>query len=121
MMKKILIVDDNTDIRKMMCLVLSQQFTVIEAVDADSAYQLIALEKPDGVVLDIMMPGVMNGLQLCERLKQDAQLKDIYVVLASARGQKADEATGLLAGANAYFIKPFSPFALLNHLKQILA
>ncbi len=120
-MKKILIVDDHPVIRKMIHLALrDDRFDLNEATDADAAYQMILKVKPDGMVLDVMMPGVLNGYQLCERIKQTPALASIHVVLVTACGQVADQEFGRALGADAYFVKPFSPVALANHMKNAL-
>ncbi|MEI7457743.1 MAG: response regulator [Nitrosomonadales bacterium] len=120
-MKKIMIIDDQPIIRKMIQLALQDdRFALTEACDADSAYQMIINDKPDGIVLDVMMPGVLNGYQLCERIKQSPELSDIHVVLVTACGQVADQEFGRALGADAYFVKPFSPMALANHMKDTL-
>ncbi|MCX7239285.1 MAG: response regulator [Burkholderiales bacterium] len=119
-MKKILIVDDNAMIREMLRLTLFRCFALDEVDSADAAYEHILADRPDGIVLDVMMPGSMNGFQLCERIKDDPALKDIHVVLVTACGQVADRELGLALGANAYFVKPFSPNALVTHLRKAL-
>jgi CheY-like chemotaxis protein len=120
-MKKILIVDDHPVIRKMINLALrDDRFELDEANDADAAYQMILKAKPDGMVLDVMMPGVLNGYQLCERIKQTPALSSIHVVLVTACGQVADQEFGRALGADAYFVKPFSPVALATHMKDVL-
>lgn len=115
-MKKLLIVDDHPNIRRMIRYALRDRFVIEECDTADAAYQLLMKERPAGIVLDVMMPGVMNGFQLCERIKRDSSLADIHVVLVSACGQVADQELGRSLGANAYFVKPFSPLALAHHL-----
>ena len=100
--------------------VRNENFELGEANDADAAYQLILADKPDAMVLDVMMPGELNGYQLCERIKQSPQLAGIYVVLVTACGQVADQELGHALGADAYFVKPFSPLALAAHLKAAL-
>jgi DNA-binding response OmpR family regulator len=115
-MKKLLIVDDHPNIRRMIRYALHDRFVVEESDSADTAYQMLMKAPPDGIVLDVMMPGVMNGFQLCERIKRDSSLADIHVVLVSACGQVADQELGRSLGANAYFVKPFSPLALAHHL-----
>lgn len=120
-MKKIMIVDDQPIIRKMILLALQDEhFVLSEACDADSAYQLMLKDKPDGIVLDVMMPGQLNGFQLCERIKQSPELSGIHVVLVTACGQIADQEFGRALGADAYFVKPFSPVALAMHMKEAL-
>jgi CheY-like chemotaxis protein len=119
-MKNVLIVDDQASIRQIVRLVLRKDFAITEAYDAVSALEQIKLLKPDGMVLDVMMPGEMDGYQLCEKIKQDPELADIHIVLLTACGQVADQEKGLALGANAYFVKPFSPVDLARHLTHAL-
>ena len=119
-MKTILLVDDQPSIRLMLRLVLRDRFAIEEAGSADEAYDRIIARRPAAIVLDVMMPGSMNGFQLCERIKGDAGLRDIHVVMITACGQVDDQELGRALGANAYFIKPFSPLALARHLTAVL-
>ena len=119
-MKNVLIVDDQASIRQIVRLVLRKDFAITEAYDVVSAIEQMKLLKPDGMVLDVMMPGEMDGYQLCEKIKQDPALADIHIVLLTACGQVADQEKGLALGANAYFVKPFSPVDLARHLKHAL-
>jgi CheY-like chemotaxis protein len=119
-MKNVLIVDDQASIRQIVRLILRKDFALAEAEDAVSALEQIKLLKPDAMVLDVMMPGEMDGYQLCEKIKQDPALADIYIVLLTACGQVADQEKGLALGANAYFVKPFSPVEISRHLIHAL-
>ena len=119
-MKKLLIVDDHAVIRQMICLALRDHFELEQFGDADSTYASLATSRPDGIVLDVMLPGSMSGYQLCQRIKSDPALASIHVVLVTARGQVADQEFGRALGADAYFIKPFSPLALVRHLTTAL-
>jgi DNA-binding response OmpR family regulator len=119
-MKKLLVVDDHHQIRRVVCLALKGRYALDEADSAEAAYARIRATKPAGIVLDIMMPGTMDGLDLCRRIKNDADLADIYVVLLSARGQVADQNAGYACGADAYFVKPFRPSELVRHLDSVL-
>ena len=119
-MKKILIVDDQPNIRWMIHLALRAQFELEEAGTADAAYVCIKHGRPDAIVLDVLMPGTMNGFQLCERIKRDSELADIHVVLLTACGQVADQELGRAVGADAFFVKPFSPLALARHMSYVL-
>jgi CheY-like chemotaxis protein len=119
-MKNVLIVDDQASIRQIVRLVLRKDFAITEAYDVVSALEQMKLLKPDGMVLDVMMPGEMDGYQLCEKIKQDPELADIHIVLLTACGQVADQEKGMALGANAYFVKPFSPVDLARHLKHAL-
>jgi DNA-binding response OmpR family regulator len=70
--------------------------------------------QPDLVLLDVMMPGALNGLDLCRALRADKDLHSVPIVMLSARGQASDRQAGIDAGANAYLVKPFSPMQLLD-------
>ena len=119
-MKKVLIVDDQANIRWIIRLALREHFALEEAGDADAAFARIQQSRPDALVLDVLMPGSMNGFQLCERLKRDPEFAGIHIVLLTACGQVADQELGRAVGANAYFLKPFSPLALAQHLAKVL-
>jgi two-component system, OmpR family, phosphate regulon response regulator PhoB len=120
-MKKVLIVDDQDAIRKMLRLTLSGRYELFEAAEASEAWENLRRVRPDAVILDIMMPGEMDGYQLCEKLRVDRDLRGTHVVMVTARGQDADRNKGMNAGADAYFVKPFSPLALARHLEEALA
>lgn len=119
-MKKVLVVDDHLDIRKMVRLVLHKHFDVMEAADAEEAMKLILLHRPDALLLDVMMPGDMDGFDLCERIKQDNDLAHIHVVMMTALAQVSNQEHGQQLGADAYFTKPFSPYAVLRYLNEAL-
>lgn len=119
-MKKILIVDDHPIVRQIIRLTVWGKFDTQEAGDAHTAYEMIKNSRPDAIVLDVMMPGDMDGFQLCERIKKDPELADIYIVLVTACGQIEDQEKGMALGANAYFVKPFSPLELSRHLETAL-
>ena len=119
-MKRLLVVDDQPNIRMMIRLSIQRDFAVEEADSADAALEMILQDPPAGIVLDVMMPGTINGFQLCERIKRDGTLAGIHVVLVTACGQVTDQELGRALGADAYFIKPFSPMALAQHLRAAL-
>lgn len=119
-MKKILIVDDQSIIREMVHLALRDGFELEMASNADEAYEKILAAPPDAIVLDVMMPGSMDGYQLCERIKKDPELAGILVVLVTACGQVTDQELGRTLGADAYFVKPFSPLLLERYMKDKL-
>lgn len=119
-MKKVLVVDDQEVIRMMVRLALRDRFEVSEAEDATDALRCMNNSRPDAIILDVMMPGSMSGFQLCEHIKQDALLQDIHVVLVTACGQVSDQELGRALGADAYFVKPFSPVALEHYLRVSL-
>lgn len=116
-MKKILIVDDHADIRRLIRLTLEfERHDILESADGNSALELAASCRPDFVLLDVMMPGGIDGLEVCRRIKANATLAGAKVILLSARGQARDREAGLQAGADAYLVKPFSPLQLIDYL-----
>jgi CheY-like chemotaxis protein len=120
-MQKILIVDDHSDIRRLIRITLGKNYQVLEAEDGETALAIAASQRPDLMVLDVMMPGTMDGLQVLDAMKQDAELRQIRVIMVTARGQTRDYETGMARGADAYFVKPFSPLQLVSAIKDILA
>ncbi len=117
-MKKILIVDDNADVRRLIRVALGKTFKVFEAEDGASALQMARDFYPDLIVLDIMMPGKMDGLQVLDAIRADPGLKVIRVVLVTAKGQASDAEIGMQHGADAYFVKPFSPLQLTAFIQE---
>ncbi len=119
-MKKILIADDHSDIRKLIRITIGNAFEVLEAEDGVTALQIARHQRPALVVLDIMMPGEMDGLQVLDAIRADATLVDTQVIMVTARGQAKDYEMGMSRGANAYLIKPFSPIQLVNSIKDLV-
>ena len=118
-MKKILIVDDHADIRRLIRLTLEvEDCEVREAADAVEGWKEAMRFQPDLVLLDVMMPGNGNGLDLCLAIKLELLLARTRVIMLSARGSSGDRAAGLGAGADAYLVKPFSPMQLLGMLES---
>jgi CheY-like chemotaxis protein len=120
-MHKVLIVDDQADIRRMMNIALGEDFDLLEAEDGLTALEMVHQHRPDVVLLDVMMPGGMDGLQVLEAIRNDPQLKYTRVILVSAKGQVSDYELGMQMGANAYFVKPFSPLQLQAAINDQLA
>ncbi len=117
-MKKILIVDDNADVRRLIRIALGKTFAIFEAEDGVSGLQKARDLYPDLIVLDIMMPGKMDGLQVLDAIRADPGLKVIRVVLVTAKGQVGDAEIGMQHGADAYFVKPFSPLQLTAFIRE---
>ena len=117
---KILIVDDNLQMRNLLRITFSTgtNYELFEAKNGLDAIDLIRNSTPDIVFLDIMMPGDVNGLGVCEFIKK-SEYKSCFVVLLSAKGQKIDIALGLEMGADMYLTKPFSPIALLEIVENL--
>jgi len=117
--KKILIVEDHADIRRLIRMTLEfEDYEIHEAADAPTGWDMARELQPDVVLADVMMPGALNGLDLVRAIKADARLRQVPVLVLSARGSSADREAGLLAGADAYLVKPFSPVQLLELLGQ---
>lgn len=120
-MDKILLVDDHSDIRRLIRITLGKEFEVLEAEDGLTGLDIARRQKPALVVLDVMMPGAMDGLQVLDAIKADPELVKTRVIMVTARGQARDYEDGMKRGADAYFIKPFSPLQLIAAIKQSLA
>lgn len=120
-MAKVLLVDDHSDIRRLVRITLGKAFEVLEAEDGATALEIVRRQKPDLVVLDVMMPGTLDGLQVLDAIKADVNLTTTRVIMVTARGQAQDYEYGMQHGADAYFIKPFSPLQLVASIKEILA
>ena len=119
-MKKVLIVDDHTDIRRLLSITLGKDYEIMEAVDGATALESIRRHRPQIVLLDVMMPGEMDGLQVLDAIKADPQLHDTLVAMVTARGQVADGDDARKRGADAYFIKPFSPLQVVAWVREHL-
>lgn len=110
---KLLIVDDNAEVRNLLRLTLSfDDYQIREATNGVDALAIIEEWRPQMVILDIMMPGEKDGLQVCNEVKNNADLKHTFIAMLTARGQTADIEDGVNAGADTYLIKPFSPTVL---------
>ncbi len=118
--KKILIVEDEKDIRDLLRYNLEQEgFGVLEAEDAELALALVQRERPALVVLDIMLPG-MSGLDICRTLRQDDETARLPIVILTAKAAEVDKVVGLEMGADDYVTKPFSPRELIARIKAVL-
>lgn len=118
----ILIVDDHADIRRLVRMTLEfEDYEVFEAANGEEALAFLAARRADVVLLDVMMPGAANGLDVCRYIRARPELADVRVLLLSARGQACDREAGLQAGADAYLVKPFSPLQLIDCLHQMPA
>lgn len=115
MRRKLLIVDDQPEIRKLLRTALGYgKYQLIEAGDGATAMAAVIAEKPEVVVLDVMMPGTIDGFGVCNAIKSDPRFADTFVIMLTARGQIGDFDAGEQAGADAYMVKPFSPARLVE-------
>ncbi|MEW6685142.1 MAG: response regulator [Candidatus Edwardsbacteria bacterium] len=120
MVKKVLVVDDEPYIARVIRFKLEQEgFTVISAGNGLEGLQRMKEEKPDLVILDVMMPG-MDGFEVYRQMKEEEELKKIPVIILTAKGQEVDRQKGLELGAADYITKPFSPTKLLQQIKTIV-
>lgn len=118
--KIILIVDDQSELRKLVRMTLDfGDYELYEAEDGQQALDVTRMIQPDLVILDVMMPGKVDGYQVCQKLKLENTGKIPYVMLLTARGQKTDLEEGKRVGADKYIVKPFSPLELIGNIKNI--
>lgn len=119
-MSKVLVVEDSPPQREMISSLLKDNgMNVTSASDGIEALEQIQQDRPDIVVLDIVMPR-MNGYELCRRLKDNPTTKELPVVMCSTKGEEFDRYWGMRQGANAYIAKPFQPQELVGTVKKLL-
>lgn len=119
-MAKILIAEDERDIRDLITFTLRfAGHDVVTAVNGEEAVNLVRETRPDLILMDVRMPK-MTGYEACKVLKGDVSTESIPVVFLSAKGQEAEVQTGLEAGAVEYILKPFSPDQLAERVQAIL-
>jgi phosphate regulon transcriptional regulator PhoB len=118
--QKILVVEDEPDIRKLVQYNLTQErFSVLEAEDGEQALKLLQRERPNLVILDLMLPGV-SGMELCKLLKQRSETAKLPILMLTAKAGEADRIVGLEMGADDYLAKPFSPREMVARVRAIL-
>jgi two-component system alkaline phosphatase synthesis response regulator PhoP len=117
--KKILIVDDEPNVRRLVHVILSKDFAVLEAEDGKQAIDIACAQKPDLILMDIMMPK-MDGYTSCSAIKNDPTTKSIPVLMLTAVGFDLNVKLGQQMGADAYVTKPFTPQALLDKIAEFL-
>ncbi len=120
-MAKILIAEDEPDIRELVAFMLRfAGYEVVAAANGEEAVQAATRDIPDLVLMDVRMPR-MTGYDACKLMKADPTLHDVPVVFLSAKGQESEIQSGLEAGAEEYLLKPFSPDELTNRVRAILS
>ncbi len=120
-MAKILIAEDEPDIRELVAFMLRfAGYEVMAASNGEEAVQAATREVPDLVLMDVRMPR-MTGYDACRLMKANPSLRDVPVVFLSAKGQESEIQSGLEAGAEEYLLKPFSPDELTNRVRTILS
>ncbi len=119
-MSKVLVVEDSVTQREMITdLLRGSGLEVTVATDGVEALEKVQNQRPDLVVLDIVMPR-MNGYEVCRRLKADPKTQNVPVVMCSSKGEEFDRYWGMRQGADAYIAKPFQPKELVGTVKQLL-
>ena len=122
-MPKILIADDDSNIRILIIAALEElenyDVELLVAENGEEALEIIKTKKPDLVILDAMMPGI-SGYEVCNTVKNVLGLKDIYILLLTAQSQQADKRRGSYVGADNYITKPFNPNELIMIVSKVI-
>ena len=120
-MNKILIVDDDAGIRELVDTTLrSDDYQIFQAESGEQAIELAKAEKPDLIIMDIMMPGGIDGFEASSIIKSDPETKNCAIVILSGTGQDAERKKEIAADVEDYFTKPFSPLELIRKVEGIL-
>ena len=118
--RKILIVDDEPNVRRLVCTMLKKKFTVLEAEDGGQAIDIACIEKPDLILMDIMMPK-MDGYTSCYAIKNEPTTKSIPILMLTAIDLKLNLKLSQEIGADGYITKPFTSRDLLKNIAQFLS
>jgi phosphate regulon transcriptional regulator PhoB len=118
--QKVLVVEDEPDIRKLVQYNLVQDhFKVLEAEDGEQALKILKHDKPNLVILDLMLPG-LSGLEVCRALREKPETARLPILMLTAKAGEADKVIGLEMGADDYLAKPFSPREMLARVRALL-
>ncbi|NGX39774.1 MAG: Transcriptional regulatory protein YycF [Chlamydiae bacterium] len=118
--KRILLIEDEEDIASLIKLQAEVSgYKLHVEVDGINGYRAVEREKPDLVILDIMLPG-QNGLDVCRKIKSNPELRNIPVIILTAKSEEIDVVLGLELGADDYVAKPFSPKVLFSRIKAVM-
>ncbi len=119
-MARVLVVDDDPDVRALVELKLRLEgLEVVSVASGEEALAMLSVESFDLVVLDLMMPGV-DGIEVCRRIRERPETADLPVIMLTARAQETDVERGLTVGATDYVTKPFSPRELMLRVRGAL-
>lgn len=119
-MVKILVAEDERDIRDLISFLLTYAgYTVVASSNGEEAVRQATLEIPDLILMDVRMPR-MTGYEACAMMKTDPRLKDVPVIFLSAKGQDSEIQAGLQVGADEYLLKPFAPDQLIQRIQTTL-
>lgn len=120
MAPRILIVDDEKDIVDLVAYNLEKEgYEVLKAFDGEKALSIVRTKKPSLVVLDLMLPGI-QGLEVCKRIRRDAETAAVPIIMLTAKGEELDRVIGLEVGADDYITKPFGVKELTARVKAVL-
>ena len=123
MVKKILIADDEVYIRALLEQTLedfeSAGVELFSASSGQEAWDVAQIERPNLVILDVMMPG-LSGYEVCQHIRSDPALSHAHVIMLTARGQEVDRLRSVEVGANEYVTKPFDPDYLIERVADVL-
>jgi DNA-binding response OmpR family regulator len=118
----VVIAEDDRDIRELVELILAEEgHTTVPASDGLAALEACRSARPDVVLLDVSMPGELNGLEVCRRIRADEELRPVRVMLLTARAREQDVSAGYAAGADDYLVKPFNPTELTRRIADLLS
>ncbi|MGA8515889.1 MAG: response regulator [Burkholderiaceae bacterium] len=116
---KVLVVDDSkTEILYMTDLLVKNGFAVRSAENAEDAFKRLAEEKPDLILMDVVMPG-QNGFQLTRAISRDPQFSDVPIIMCTSKNQETDRVWGMRQGARDYITKPVNPVDLMAKIKAL--
>jgi DNA-binding response OmpR family regulator len=117
--QKIIVVDDDPNLTRSVTFILQKEgYQVDVATNGEEAMAKIRQSKPRLMFLDVMMPK-KNGYEVCQDIKADPELSDIYVIMLTAKGQERDREKGLEMGADEFISKPFSPKAIVERTREL--
>jgi DNA-binding response OmpR family regulator len=120
-MHRILIVDDEPNIVLALELLMKREGYAVQSVDdGQKAFDTVREFRPDLIILDIMMPK-MDGYEVCQRIRADASLKDVSIIMLTAKGREVEREKGLALGADYYVTKPFSTREVMMMIKEVLS
>jgi diguanylate cyclase (GGDEF)-like protein len=117
--ERILIIDDDPDIRDVLELSLSEYYTLSAACNGKEGLEMVKIKNPDLIITDYNMP-VMSGPEFCRQLRRDILLRHLPVIMLTGKGEVKDMVTGIESGADDYLVKPFEPETLLARIRMIL-
>ncbi len=120
-MKRILIAEDQYEVRELVQATLRiGNYQILQAENGMQAVEMARLHRPDLILMDVMMPGEIDGLEATRRIRDDPATAGCRIIMLTAKGQTLDREEGLRAGADDYFPKPFSPLALIRKIEEFL-